>query len=62
MLKQYHEEGQSSPMLLELGSSGLLLLHGVCQSDQFKNDWDLDKALKNCYSIFKKSQENVQIT
>ena len=55
MLKQYcKEEDPSSPMLLELGSCNLHLLHGAYQTAQFKTDWTHDIVLRNCYSIFKK--------
>ena len=31
------------------------MLHGAYQTAQFKTDWNLDKVLKNCFSIFRKS-------
>ena len=46
MLKQYRKEEDPS---------SLLLLHGACQTAQFKTDWNLDKILKNCYSVFNRS-------
>ena len=56
VLKQHRKEGDlSSSMLLELGNCSLHVLHRAYQTDQFKTDWNLDKVLKNCYSIFKKS-------
>ena len=43
-------------MLLELVICGLHVLHGACQTAQFKTDWDLVKVFKNFYSLFKKSR------
>ena len=56
ILRHYcKHEDPSSPMLLELGSCDLHVLHGDYQTAQFKTDWNFDKVFRNYYSILKKS-------
>ena len=42
-------------LLLEMGSCGLHVLHGVYKTAQSVTSWKLDKFLKNCFFILKKS-------
>ena len=49
------EQDPDAPSLLEMGSCGLHVLHGAYKTAQSVTSWKLDKFLKNCFSIFKKS-------
>ena len=41
--------------MLELGSCGSHVVHGVFGTAESATDWNLTKFLRNCFSIFKKS-------
>ena len=49
------ESNPQSPKLLHLGSCALHVLHGAFGTASAATDWKLQKILKGCFSIFKKS-------
>ena len=56
LLKEDRQENNSqAPDLLSLGSCGIHVLHGAYTRWQQVTDWELDKLLKDCFGIFKKS-------
>ena len=62
MLEQYHkEEDPSIPMLLELGSCGLHVLHGAYQTVEFETDGMLIKYKKLLFSFQKISWQTFRL-
>ena len=56
MMKQDRLEKNSKVQpMLELGSCGLHVVHGVFGTTESATDWNLAKFLRNCFSILKKS-------
>ena len=56
LIKEEKREFDSEkPALLNIGSCGHHVLHGAYKTTLSTTDWKLDKVLKACYSIFKKS-------
>ena len=48
-------ENPSCPDMLNIGSCGIHVLHGAYGTGQNSTCWELDKLLKNLYSIFRRS-------
>ena len=47
------EEDPNAPSLLNIGSYGLHVLHGVYKTGHSEIDWDVDKTVKAVLGIFK---------
>ena len=47
---------EGSPNLLKIESCGLLVSHGAFKTARSATTWLLEKFLKACHSIFKKSE------
>ena len=53
--EHHKEQNPDAPSLLEMRSCGLYVLHGAYKTAQSVISWKLDRFLKNCFSISKKS-------